>query len=135
MVQDSALADIARRTGAFVVHNLFNLERFHAVGTRGCWRRGGGRPEFDQLASETASVVELCRTGAIMTADPVLSSYAHQAMAWFEGRNVHGIRLIDPSTGGCCRALRAQGVDRNQERAGDAGVPAGQCSACGDVAR
>ena len=37
-----------------------------------------------------------------------------RAAAWYRGENVTDSALIDPKTGACYRALRADGPDRNQ---------------------
>ncbi len=114
MLDEKRYTGIARITTTFVLEHLFRHEEVTPVGSRGGWHRHGAKAQFDQTPSEVADVLELCRTAERISGNPAYRDYTLEAAAWFTGANTLRLSLIDPHTGGCCDALRADGLDRNQ---------------------
>jgi len=77
------------------------------IGNRGWWKRGGAKARFDQQTIEAGAYVELYR----LAGD---TPRAVRAFEWFEGRNIHGLPVYDPDTGGCLDGLTPEGANLNQ---------------------
>ena len=105
------VADVATQ---FVIDQLFEDGLFLPVGDCGQWHRRADRPVFDQLPAEACSVVELLCTAQSVGGRMGYGSFAEFAHRWFTGNNVRGISMIDPTSGGCCDAIRVNGPDGNQ---------------------
>jgi glycosyltransferase involved in cell wall biosynthesis len=88
--------------------------RFAPVGCRGFWPRGGVAAAFDQQPLEANATVAACIEAFHATGEAVWMERASEAFEWFRGRNVLGIGLCDPHTGGCRDGLLADRANENQ---------------------
>jgi len=82
----------------------------HHGRSRGESHPGGG----DEQPLDATALVEAELEAFECTGDSAHARRAADAMAWFDGRNRLGKRLIDPDTGGCFDGLTATDVNRNQ---------------------
>ena len=87
---------------------------FRPVGTKGFYRRGGTRANYDQKPTEAQATVSACIEAYRVTSKPVWHERAQRAFDWFLGANDLGLELYTAATGGCCDALRADRIDFNQ---------------------
>jgi glycosyltransferase involved in cell wall biosynthesis len=87
---------------------------FRPIGSNGFYPRDGARADFDQQPVEAQAMVAACFEAFRATQDPQWSKEAKRAFEWFLGRNDLGLRLYDPSTGGCCDGLHPDRVNENQ---------------------
>jgi hypothetical protein len=78
------------------------------------WTLGEPRPAFDQQPIEAAAVADACATAFGVTNDERWLIGVERAHAWFLGDNDTGVPLYDPSTGGSCDGLEANGRNENQ---------------------
>jgi hypothetical protein len=106
------LQRIARDAAAFLTeHSFADGESvgtyLEPIGCRGWWRQGGEKARFDQQTLEAGAYAELYR----LTGD---REQERLSMDWFHGRNVHGLPVYLPETGGCYDGLTSDGVNRNQ---------------------
>ncbi|MGH2347382.1 MAG: glycosyl transferase family 1, partial [Chloroflexota bacterium] len=83
------------------------------VGQNGWYPRGGQKAAFDEQCVDAQGTVEAALLAHRLTGDKVWGDRALAAFAWFHGRNVHGLSLIDPDTWGCADGIRASGLNRN----------------------
>jgi len=86
---------------------------FSPVGN-GWWPRGGARSRFDQQPIEATTTLLAAEAAFAATGDERYRRAARMAYQWFLGDNLVGVRLADPSTGGCFDALTPRGVNPNQ---------------------
>ena len=93
---------------------LFDAEGvLRLVGQDGWYPRDGAKALFDEQCVDAQGAVEATLTAYRLTGDAAWRQRALAAFAWFHGRNVHGLSLIDPQTGGCYDALTTGGVNAN----------------------
>ena len=86
------------------------------VGQDGWYRRGGVKAAFDEQCVDAQGMVEAAVIAERVTGEGSWRSDALAALAWFLGRNVHGVSLIDPATWGCYDGITAAGVNRQHGR-------------------
>jgi hypothetical protein len=87
---------------------------FRPIGCNGFYARGGEPAEFDQQPLEAQSMVSACIEAYRVTNDAFWLNQAHVAFEWFLGRNVLGLWLYDPHSGGCRDGLHSDRVNQNQ---------------------
>jgi len=114
MLGQTQFARVARTTMQFLIDNLFEDGLLLPVGSRGGWHRHNSKAMFDQCPSEVCSIVDSLAVAAQVAESPEYHRYADYAARWFTGNNIRGENMLDAETGGCYRALRAEGTDRNQ---------------------
>ncbi len=84
------------------------------VGQAGWYPRGGSCARFDQQPVDANALVDACVAAYQVMGDRSYLGEAHQAFAWYLGRNALGRPLYCESTGGCFDGLTPDGVNRNQ---------------------
>ncbi len=84
------------------------------VGQNGWYSRGKQCARFDQQPVDANALVDGCLAAYQLLGDKRYLSEAHQAFAWFHGRNALGVPIYCESTGGCFDGLTPLGVNRNQ---------------------
>ena len=87
---------------------------FSPVGTTSFGRLRERPGLFDQQPVEAAATVSACYAAQAADANPDWSVAAQQAFDWFQGRNILGLNLIDPMTGGCSDGLHPDRANANQ---------------------
>jgi hypothetical protein len=87
---------------------------FAPIGSDGFYLRGGRRAGFDQQPIEAQVTVSACLAAYRATGEARWLEDAWCAYDWFHGRNVVGLPLADPATGGCRDGLHADRVNENQ---------------------
>ena len=83
------------------------------VGQDGWYPREGARATFDQQCVDAQGTVEASLIAFRLTGEPRWRQGALAAFDWFHGRNVHGLSLLDPLTGGCYDGLTRVGLNLN----------------------
>ncbi len=87
---------------------------FRSIGTKGFYRGGGMRADFDQQPIEAQATVSACLEAYRATSDSCWYEQAQRAFDWFIGWNDLGLELYSPRTGGCRDGLHVDRVNRNQ---------------------
>ena len=87
---------------------------FMPIGSDGFYARDGIRADFDQQPLEAWASVSACLNAQDVTDEPTWAAEAKRAYEWFIGKNVLGMPLYDPSSGGCNDGLHAGRVNGNQ---------------------
>lgn len=115
MLGEEELLAVARRTMDFLCEKTFVDDVLCLVGNRGWYRSGGGLvPLYDQQPIDASAMVDAALAGFDATGAPDYLRRAWLALAWFFGRNMQGVALYDPDTGGCFDALTEDGVNQNR---------------------
>ena len=83
------------------------------VGQDGWYPREGTRAVFDQQCVDAQGTVEASLIAFRLTGEPRWREHALAAFDWFHGRNLHGLSLLDPQTGGCYDGLSRSGLNLN----------------------
>jgi hypothetical protein len=85
------------------------------VGNDGWFKRGDSfPPTFDQQPVDAGVLVEACILAWKYSGNDKYAVAAYEAMEWYHGRNVFGVPVYDPETGGVCDALTPKGLNINQ---------------------
>jgi glycosyltransferase involved in cell wall biosynthesis len=92
--------------------------RFSPIGCKGFLRRGSDGEHrgalFDQQPLEAQAMIAACIEAFHATHEGRWLDRAWTAFDWFRGRNVLGLSLCDPHTGGCRDGLLEDRVNENQ---------------------
>lgn len=88
--------------------------RFAPIGCHGFLRRGTEPAAFDQQPLEAFAMVAACAAAFRTTGQARWLDDAWRAFDWFLGRNVLGIAICDPPTGGCRDGLLADRANENR---------------------
>jgi len=88
--------------------------RLAPIGCQGFYPRGGAPAPFDQQPIEAQAFVAASAAAFRATGEGRWHQRARCGFDWFRGRNVLGIGLCDPRTGGCRDGLLADRVNENQ---------------------
>lgn len=94
------------------VHKIDNL--FVPIGNRGWYKKGAERAIYDQQSIEASCMTEVAIAAFRNTRNELYRNAAYEAFGWFLGRNVKGLSVYDPETGGCCDAMTPQGLNLNK---------------------
>jgi glycosyltransferase involved in cell wall biosynthesis len=87
---------------------------FAPVGSRGFYRRGGTKAQFDQQPIEATAMVSASLDALRVCRKPIWAEHACRAFDWFLGQNHLRLPLYDASTGGCRDGLHADRPNENQ---------------------
>lgn len=83
------------------------------VGQNGWYARGATKAAFDEQCVDAYGTVEAAVLAYRITGGALWRDRAVAAFAWFHGRNVHRLSLIDSVTWGCADGIRPSGLNRN----------------------
>lgn len=98
----------------FLTRTCIIDDTMQPIGCHGWYVRGGGRAFFDQQPVDPMGHVLAYLTAYDVTAKAEYIRLAQISYEWFFGRNVLGVPLHDPFTGGCCDALTEVAPNLNQ---------------------
>ena len=116
LLGDEQCLAIAERTMDFLVHKTSVGDTLAVVGNR-AWLQPDGDAipaRYDQQPIEAGLMVEASLAGYDATGDVKHLRRAWRALEWFFGRNLQGLSLYDPETGGCFDALMEGRVNQSQ---------------------
>ena len=116
LLGDDCYLAVAARSMDFLVEKTSISDTLAVVGNRE-WLQpdGDAAPAlYDQQPIEAGLVVETSWAGYEATGEAKYLRRAQRALEWFFGRNLAGLSLYDPETGGCFDALMEGGVNQNR---------------------
>jgi hypothetical protein len=116
LLGDEQYLTTAERAMNFLVEKTFIGDTLAVVGNRE-WLQPDGEAtpaRYDQQPIEAGLMVEAFLAGYDATGDVKHLRRAGRALGWFFGRNLQGLSLYDPETGGCFDALMEGQVNQNQ---------------------
>ncbi len=87
---------------------------FLPIGSNGFYVRDHTRAIFDQQPVEAWATTSACIYAYRTTGDASWLVEAKKAYDWFLGKNIRGLAIADPSTGGCFDGLHDDRVNFNQ---------------------
>jgi hypothetical protein len=107
---------IAERAMEFLTGKTLIRDTLAVVGNREWLHPDGGNSpaQYDQQPIEAGLMVEASLAGYDATGDVEHLRRARRALEWFFGRNLEGLPLYDPETGGCFDALMNGRVNENR---------------------
>jgi hypothetical protein len=116
LLGDEQYLTVAERAMDFLVEKTSIRDTLAVVGNRE-WLQpdeDAAPARYDQQPIEAGLVVEASLAGYDATGDVKHLRRAGRALEWFFGRNLQGLSLYDPETGGCFDALMEGRVNQNQ---------------------
>lgn len=111
---DKKCLQVAHESLSFLNDILFNPGYLSIIGNRGWYPRSGHPARFDQQPVDAASTALACWEGYHALGKNEYWELANLAHQWYQGKNVNGLSLYDPNSGGCYDALTQAGVNQNQ---------------------
>jgi uncharacterized protein YyaL (SSP411 family) len=112
--EEPKLAEVALSALDFLMEVTIQDGVLQPVGNNGWYRMGRRRARFDQQVIDAADMVLACLAAHRWSWREQYLEAAKTSFEWFFGRNVHGLPLYDPASGGCCDGLTPRGVNQNQ---------------------
>lgn len=114
ILRDENYLQVARATLAFLEKIVFQNGRLSIVGSRGWYKRGGQRAQYDQQPIDAAAMVLVYQSAYRVTQEKEYLKKMRRAFGWFLGENDMGMSLYDNETKGCADGLLPEGVSLNQ---------------------
>ena len=107
---------IALESLDFLLAQTFDEKKkcFSFVGNTGWFQKKGKKALFDQQPVEAGSTVEVCVLAFKVTKMQKYLEYAKKALEWYSGRNIVGLSLLNPVTGGVKDGLEEHSVNQNE---------------------
>jgi hypothetical protein len=106
---------VAQKTLDFLIRTNFPDDgMLRVIGNKGWYRRGGKPALYDQQPIDAAGMVEALAEAYRCTGLSGYSDKMKTAFAWFLGRNILGLQIYDPTTGGSRDGLNKGKRNDNQ---------------------
>ena len=108
--------EIALESLNFLLAQTYNHEKtcFSFPGYRDWFMKDGKRALFGQQPIEAGSTVEVCSLAYEITHQKKYLDFALKALAWYNGRNILEINMVNSVTGGIKDGLESWGVNPNE---------------------
>ncbi|MCX5751123.1 MAG: glycosyltransferase [Candidatus Saganbacteria bacterium] len=114
ILRDDKYLKVAKETLDFLEKATSINGRFSLVGSRGWYKRGGERAQYDQQPIDATAMVLAYQSAYRATQDKKYLKKMRRAFGWFLGENDMGMSLYDHETKGCADGLMPEGVSLNQ---------------------
>ena len=114
ILREEKYLQIARESLGFLEKNMVHNDRLSIVGSRGWYKRGGERAQYDQQPIDAAAMVLAYQSAYRVTREKDYLIKMRRAFGWFLGENDMGMSLYDHETKGCADGLLPEGVSLNQ---------------------
>jgi len=114
ILHEEKYLQVARETLAFLEKATSHNGRLSIVGSRGWYKRGGERAQYDQQPIDAAAMVLAYQSAYRVTKEKEYLKKMRWAFGWFLGENDMGMSLYDHETKGCADGLLPEGVSLNQ---------------------
>jgi glycosyltransferase involved in cell wall biosynthesis len=114
ILRDEKYLLAARETLGFLEKTITPNGRLSIVGSRGWYRRGGPRAQYDQQPIDATAMVLAYQSAYRVTQEKEYLKKMRLAFSWFLGENDMGMSLYDHETKGCADGLLPEGVSLNQ---------------------
>lgn len=114
ITQNQRFLEIAHASTSFLTQATFEDGVLQPIGNHGWYPRKGKRAYYDQQPVDVGASVELYVEAFRATGEEEYYDLAHKAYSWYLGNNAKRISVADLTTGSCCDALKADGVNLNQ---------------------
>jgi hypothetical protein len=110
---DKEYLNIAKNSIDFLIETQFSDWLFVPVGNNGWYNQGGRKAMFDQQPIEAVCMVDAAMAASKSLKEEKYLKVAQQAFAWFQGENVHGVKLVDDENYTCYDGLTPRGLNEN----------------------
>jgi hypothetical protein len=87
---------------------------FVPIGNRGWYKRGDERALYDQQSIEASCMVEATLAAFCTTNEEKYRKATYEIFEWFLGRNMAGLMVYNPETGGCYDGVTPLGLNLNE---------------------
>lgn len=106
--------DTGRESLDFLLGQTFRDGIFQPVGCKGWLEKGKKAAVYDQQPVEAGETLLACIEAYKVTGDKKYLGYAKACFDWYLGKNIAGVSLIDPDTGGCMDGITPHGPNENE---------------------
>ena len=112
--KDKKYLKVAKQSLDFLLHVHTIDGVFVPIGNSGWYKKGGERAIYDQQSIEAACMVEAALAAFRSTNEAKYRNAAYNVFEWFLGRNVDGLMVYNPETGGCHDGITPSGLNLNE---------------------
>lgn len=107
---------VAKESLDFLIEELFDEEKdcFSFAGNVGWHQKHGKKSMYGQQPIEAGGMTEACVLAYEVTGEKQYLDFAKKAFAWYGGKNIKGLSLIDKKSGGIHDGLEPYGINVNE---------------------
>jgi len=105
---------VAKSSLDFLIEVHIAGDMFIPIGTKGWFRKNGGRALYDQQPIEASCMVEAALMALNSTGDENYLKTAQIAFEWYHGRNTRDVMIYNQKTGTCHDGITSEGLNQNQ---------------------
>lgn len=114
ILRDEKYLKIAKESLDFLEKIVTQNGRLSIVGSRGWYKRGGRRAQYDQQPIDAAAMVLAYQSAYRVTREKEYLAKMRWAFGWFLSDNDMGMSLYDHDAKGCADGLLPEGISLNQ---------------------
>ena len=113
-IKDENYLQVAEDSFKFILKVQMSNGVFAPIGNKGWYKKGGRKAFYDQQSVEASCMVETAVAAFRATRKSYFRTVARTIFAWFLGKNIQGLSVYNPNTGGCYDGLTPEGLNLNQ---------------------
>jgi hypothetical protein len=113
-IGETKYLQVASKSMDFLTRMQTINRTFVSIGNRGWYKKGAERALYDQQPIEAACTTEAAVAAYRSTHKEEYRRTAYEAFEWFLGKNLQGLSVYDPKTGGCCDGITLEGLNLNK---------------------
>jgi hypothetical protein len=112
--KDQKYLKVAKQSLDFLLRVQTINGMFVPIGNRGWYKRGDERAVYDQQSLEASCMVEAALAAFRATNEEKYREAAYEIFEWFLGKNMAGLMVYNPETGGCYDGITPLGLNLNE---------------------
>jgi hypothetical protein len=113
-IKNENYLQVAKDSFNFILKIQMNNNMFMPIGNNGWYKKGGQITLYDQQSVEASCMAETALTAFRATHNNNFRTAAQNIFAWFLGKNIKGLLVYNPTTGGCYDGITPEGLNFNQ---------------------
>lgn len=98
----------------FLLTKTIINDTFSPIGCKGWLQKDRPAARFDQQPVEACATLLACLKAYRITHKDIYNHYAQICFAWYTGKNISNLSLIDAECGGCYDGITADGLNKNE---------------------
>jgi hypothetical protein len=112
--EEKKYLDVAKQSLDFLFQVQTIDDVFVPIGNRGWYQKSHERAVYDQQSIEASCMVEAALAAFRTTSEEKYQKAAYKIFEWFLGRNLAGLMVYNPETGGCHDGITPLGLNLNE---------------------
>ncbi len=113
-IKNEKFVQVAKDSFNFILKIQMNNNMFTPIGNKGWYKKGGQIAFYDQQSVEASCMTETALAAFRATHSNNFINSAQTVFEWFLGKNIKGLPVYNPITGGCYDGITPEGLNLNQ---------------------